>query len=162
MGEIRGTGDKKSEGRDVGDVEHWGEFSSLLYYRAVFSFQIYSLPLWWPVKTLLNIMLQLSHIRSPYTTVHVCNFEAFALHLSLSIFCLILHCLSKSNISQLISQHVFKTYRYRLLLKSRFYMHMYCQFEKYIPLLYEVVQFAYIKEALSYEYINTDSSYSAL
>ena len=39
---------------------------------------------------------------------------------------------------------------------------MCCEFEKYIPLLYEVVQFAYIKEPLSYEYINTDSSYSAL
>ena len=41
-------------------------------------------------------------------------------------------------------------------------MQMCCEFEKYIPLLYEVVQFAYIKEPLSYEYINTDSSYSAL
>lgn len=34
-------------------------------------FQIYSLPLWWPVKTLLNIMLHLSRIRSPYSAVHV-------------------------------------------------------------------------------------------
>lgn len=125
-------------------------------------FQIYSLPLWWPVKTLLNITLHLSRIRSPYSAVHVCNFEAFALCLSLSIFCLILRCLSKSNTSRLISQHVCKTYRYRLLLKSRFNMQMYCQFENYIPLLYEVVQFAYIKEPLSYEYINTDSSYPAL